>query len=83
MKWMGTTHREIVNRSIDGERSDISTWKDQWINNIRIGCHCQPGPGDLKNGPIVTLFKQLIPECGEDQLLEQLAGQASPATVAK
>ncbi len=77
-KRSGAAHRDVVQRSVDRERSDIAAGKEQRRDHMAIGRHHQPARHDVETRRIVGLVEDRIAQVTVEYIPDQL-GRGAPA----
>ncbi len=64
-------HRQIIDRTIDGQVTDVATGKNNRIDHITVGRECYPaGVYSGKNRSIILLCLRNLRKAGNNQLVE-------------
>src|SRR5262249_38268540 len=67
-------YRQVIDRAMYGQLSDIATREEEWIDDIGIGCKCQPEIAVVKSkgSRIIHQIKQGIGESRSKNALNQI-----------
>ena len=79
----GTAHGEIVNRAMDGQRTDIAAGEKQRLDHERIGGESEPRAADFENRLVVQAIEHRIGEQGQKHIAQQVRAELAAAAVAE
>src|SRR5208283_3003387 len=82
-KWARSPHRQIVDGSVDGQRTDVAAGKKERLDDEGIGRKCQAFSVYFHNRLVIETRKHGVLECRQEKTVEQIGAQSPAASVTK
>ena len=77
----GSTHRQVVDRAVDRQRTDIAAGEEQRIHDEGIGRQRQPHAADLDHRAVVLLRGATASQLLTEDVVHEVLSQPSAAAV--
>lgn len=77
----GPGHREVIDRAVNGERTDVAAWEENRADHIGIGGHRQSAPAHLENRGVMTRGKRRVVEGFDEHRLDKPMHQRTAAAM--